>query len=84
MLKTTNELVYLSADVVVSNKNEKERVFRFLKVANPLTFENYQLTFSEKCQTEHVKKGDRVHLSVDLAEQFGRTQMTVTSISPVK
>lgn len=83
MLKTTNELVFLSADVITSNKNNNERVFRFLKVANPLTFENYQLNFDEHCKID-VKKGDRVHLELDLSEVYGRTQTVVTSVIAVK
>lgn len=83
MFKSLSKFVFLGADVVKKEKNGIVNEYRFIRFADPVTFENHQLMFSSKCKVDHLNKGDQVHVTGSLNQIYGRSQFLVESVDKV-
>lgn len=63
----------------ISAKNNQPYTLRKIRFADPLTFENHQLSFSEHADFNNFKKGDLVHLQTELETYFNRDSNTVVT-----
>lgn len=78
MLLSNQPLIYVSERHGVS---KQDNPYQFIKLANPKTFENYEL-FAEGVSVSGLKKGDLVNIEVDLSAGYGKTNVNIVSLTP--
>jgi hypothetical protein len=84
MLRTEKELIFIEANEIVKEYEDGvKKVFRIAKFANPLTFENFTLPYSEKIDTSKFTKGEKVHLRMEISEGYKSARILVVDIIPV-
>lgn len=80
MLKSDTEFVFIGVNEGIGKNSQKP--YKFVKLANPLTFQNFTLAGDLTKTFVNFKQGERVGLKVDLVENFGNTSLLVTDIFP--
>jgi hypothetical protein len=85
MLRTEKELVFIEANEIVKEYEDTgvKKVFRIAKFANPTTFENFSLPYSEKIDASRFTKGEKVHLRLEISEGYKSARILVVDIIPV-
>jgi hypothetical protein len=84
MLRTERELVFIEANEIVKEYEDTgvKKVYRIAKFANPLTFENFTLPYSEKLDLSRFAKGEKVHLRLEISEGYRFARILVTEVIP--
>lgn len=80
MFESKKKYVFLGADVIHKEKNGVMNEYRFITFADPETFENHQLSFSKNLDLNHLRKGQKIHVTGELDKVFGRTQFIVCDV----
>lgn len=76
MLSSTQNLIFIGER---RGESKKGTPYQFIKLANPRTFENYEL-FANGISVSNLSKGSEVFIEVDLNSEFGRTGVVITDI----
>lgn len=77
MLSSTESLVFIGER---RGESKNGTPYQFIKLANPRTFENYEL-FASGVSVSNLSKGSEVIIEVDLNSDFGRTGLVITDIN---
>ena len=81
------EFVFIEAKFLqgVSQKTGNPYEIRKISFADPLTFENHQLDYTDQASFSHLRKGQRITLETELQTQFNRdSKLVVTGAVAVK
>lgn len=79
MLQTKMPLVFIDER---RGESKNGKPYQFIKLANPQTFENYEL-FAEGIVVD-VPKGCKVNVELSLNSNFGRTGVSIVGMSMLK
>lgn len=80
MLSSTRNLIYVDLNEGIGKNSNKP--YRIIKLADPTTFENFQLSADPEFKMQPIKKGEQVNIEAELSTVFNNTRITVTDIYP--
>lgn len=78
MLLSKEPLIFVSER---RGESKQGNPYQFIKLANPKTFENYEM-FAAGVSVSGFAKGDLVNVEVDLSAGYGKTNVNVVSLTP--
>ena len=79
MLLSNEPLIFISER---RGESKQGNPYQFIKLANPKTFENYEM-FALGVSVGGLTKGDLVNIEVDVSAGYGKTNFNVVSVTPV-
>lgn len=80
MLKTKEPLVFISER---RGESKAGNMYQFIKLANPANYENFEF-FGSGVSVSGLATGDLVHCEFDLSGSYGKTNISVASLSLAK
>lgn len=80
LLATKQPLVFIDEK---KGESKSGRPYQFIKLADPQTFENYEV-FGEGVVVSGISKGSKVNVEFALNSNYGRTGISVVDMQPVK
>lgn len=80
MLKSITPLVFIDLNEGIGKNSKKP--YRMVKLANPLTYENFTLNCDPNKQFVNFNSGEKVLVTCDIKDFYGNTNLLVTDIAP--
>jgi hypothetical protein len=83
MFTINREFVFIEAQEIngISEKTQKPYSLKKITFADPVTFENHVLDFSEKADVRGFSKGDKVKLNAELNKGYRDSRLIVTGVA---
>jgi hypothetical protein len=82
MFGAERELVFIEVNEGVAKESQKP--YKFVKLGDPMTYENYKLSIDPAIKIANFSKGEKVKPRISLTDFFGRTQVALIDLIPVQ